>query len=898
MKNWKQLVRERLPELRVPAARESEIVAELAQQLEQTYTHALAAGASPAEAESKALAQFPNWRALAREIQSAEPRAELAPERPSSFFSGTLHDLRHAARVLRKNPAFALLAIATLAFGIGANSAIFTVVDTLALRPLPYQDPSRLVAIGSVESRKPADAQWVSLLDFIDIRDHASSFSSIAAISPLWNDVVTTNSAALRLQSLYVSASLFPMLGVSPAAGRFFGPGEDKLGAAAHVVVLSYPFWQSQFGADRSLVGRSIDVNGVPYTVIGIAPRDFHYLGEPVAGTPGDVDLWMPLAANPLTVTPRYVRFLKVVAKTKPGVTVDQSRAEIRTFGEALGKQYPDIDGGLLYSASPLADQISGRVRPAMLLLLGAVGLVLLMACANVANLLLTSAIARGKEIAVRAALGASRFRLLRQFLTESSLLTAIGAVTGVALALAIIRALTAAAPPVLLEGRAISLDARATIFTVAVAIVSALLAGLPPALRIVRGDIAKGLGEGARGYTGGHHRFRAGLAISQISLALALLVGAGLLIRSFVRLLNVNPGFDPDHAVTVSTLLPPSITTPAQALPMDRALIDRIAQIPGVRAAGAVSRLPLLGSNLGSWLWAEGKTYPTGAQPSVEYRVASPGYFAAMQIPLIAGRIFDDHDIAAAPATVALINHAAAQSFWPGENPVGRRIKLGANPEKQNWITVIGVIGDVRHFGLDREAAPEIYRPLGFSSLGNPVLVARVDADPAAILPQMAAAIRAVNPAMPAYNAFAMSAVVARSNAQRRFIMQLLSGFAFAALLLATIGIYGTISQSVAQRTRELGVRIALGASRQDVLRLVLSQAVRLATLGVLIGGTLAAFLTRLMRSSLFEVAPLDPLVFAASAFGLALVATLACLAPALRATRVDPLVALRHQA
>lgn len=895
MKNWQQLVRERLTKLRISPSRESDIVAELAQQLEQSYSEGVARGLTDAEAEAAALAQFPNWARLVNEIQSALPHVEPVSERPNSLFGGARQDLRHAVRMLRKKLAFAMLAIGTLAFAIGANSAIFTVVDELALRPLRYQDPSKLMAIGSAEIRKPGDAQWVSMLDYVDLSDHTKSFSSMAGISPVWNDVAMINGTAQRLQSLYVSASFFPMLGVKPAAGRLFTEDEDKLGAGARVVILSYALWQRNFGRDESLLGRTLSINGVPFTVAGIAPRDFHYLGEPVAGTPGNIDLWMPLATNPLAGTPRFVRFMKVIGRLKPGIAMQQAGAEVRTLGEALGKQYPEIDGGLLYSSTPLAEQVKGRLRPAMLLLLGAVGLVLLMACANVANLLLTSAIARGKEIAVRAALGASRFRLLRQFLTESCVLAALGTAAGVAFGFGILRALTAAAPAILLEGRTISLDSRAIVFTVGVAILSAMLSGLPPALRIIQGDIAGGLSEGGRGFTGGHHRFRAGLAVSQISLALALLVGAGLLIRSFVRLLNVNPGFDAEHTATIATLLPPSVTNASQALPLDNALLDRMMQIPGVRAAGAVSRLPLLGSNLGSWMWIEGRDYPKGQQPTVEYRVASPGYFAAMEIPLLAGRYFDEHDVAGAAATVALVNQNAAKSFWPGENPVGRRIKFGATPEKQNWITVIGVVGDVHHSALDKDVVPEAYRPMAYSSLGNPVMVTRVDGDAGAILPEMAAAIRSVDPSMPAYDAFPMSAIVARSTAQRRFIMQLLTGFALAALLLATIGIYGTISQSVAQRTRELGVRIALGASRRDVLEMVLYQGLRLAGLGVLIGGAMAAVLTQLMRTSLFEVMPLDPVVFIAAAGGLAMVATMACLAPAVRATRVDPLVALR---
>lgn len=895
MTNWQAYVREQLGSLHLSPERESEIVAEIALQLEQATNAALARGASATGAETAAVKQFPNWRALANEIRAAEPRSLPIEDRAPSIFAGTLHDLRHAFRMLRRNPMFAFLAICTLAFGIGANSAIFTIVDALALKPIPYQDPSRLVALESLELHRTTDAQWVSMLDMFDLRDQTHLFSAVAGISPVWNDVVTIQGNAERLQTLYVSASFFPMLGVNPIVGRMFTAGEDKPGAGARVAVLSYAYWQRQFGGDRNIIGQPLNINDAAFTIIGVAPQNFHYLGEPLAGTPGKIDLWFPLATNQIAGYPRYVHFLKVIAQLKREISAAQASEEVHALGVNLAKQFPD-DAGYVYDAAPLANQITGRVRPMMLLLLGAVGLVLVMACANVANLLLTVAIKRGKEIAVRAALGASRFRLMRQFLSESFVLAGAGTIAGIALSYAILRALLAAAPITLIEGRTISLDRRAILFTIAAAITSAILAGLPPALRILRGDIASGLRETARGFTGGHHRFRAVLVVAQVSSALALVIGAGLLIRGFARLLDVNPGFDPAHVATVSTLIPASAQTMVRAVAMDHAILDRISQVPGVRTVGMVSRLPLLGSNLGSWLWIEGKTFPASQQPSVEYRVASANYFSAMGIPLRSGRGFDQRDAAGAPGT-ALINEKTAERYWPGDNPVGQRIKLGPNPEKQDWIEVIGVVGDVHHFGLDKDVSPEVYRPLGNNVLANPVIVARVEGNPGAALQSLAAAVHSVDPGMPVYDSFPLEALVERSTAQRRFLMLLLTGFAASALLLAAIGIYGTISQSVAQRTRELGLRMALGASQSNVLVMILNQGLRLAVIGIAIGGIAAAVLTRLMRSVLFEVAPLDSLVFTLAALTLGAVAIAACLAPALRATRVDPLVALRHE-
>jgi predicted permease len=845
------------------------------------------AGAAPRDAHDAAQRQFGNALHL-REESRAMYRW--------NWLEHLAQDARFGLRVLRKSPAYSVAAVLTLALGIGLTTSIYTAVDALALRPLPYQAPDRLMAIESREAHHPENAAWSSAPDFFDLRDHVQSFSFVAAVSPVWNVALTGLGEAERLESLFISADLLPMLGVSPVLGRGLQREDDNRTAHTDVVLLSYAFWQRKFGSDPAAIGRKINLDSSTCTIIGVLPRDFRYFGEPVAGTAANIDVWLPLAANQLIARPRFLRFLKVIGRLKPGVSAAQARDEIRRFGAALGQQYPDTDAGLEYDAVPFEQQVVGRVRPMMFLMLGAVGFVLLLACANVANLLLTMTAARGKEMAVRAALGASRLRLLRQLLTESLLLACAGTLAGVILARWLLKALLGFAPATLLGGRTISLDGRVLVVITGIAFVSAILCGLPPAWRISHTRLESGLREAGRGFTLGNRRFRSTLVVVQMSLALLLLIGAGLLIRGFARLLDVDSGFDPRHVATLSTQLPSSVQTLAQALTMDRLTLDRVRQMPGVRSVGAVSRLPLLGSNLGSTLWIEGRTYPPDQQPGVEYRVASPDYFTTMRIPLRAGRLYDEHDETHA-ATVVLINETTAKRYWPGANPVGQRIKLGADNSKQDWITIVGVVGDVRHSGLDAAALPEVYRPIAYSALVSPIIVARTDGEPAALLPSLSAAVRSLDPTMPVYNAFPMQALVDRSVAQRRFLMTLLACFAGAALLLAAIGLYGTMSQSVGQRTKEFGLRMALGAPRAHVLRMILAEGLWLVLLGVFIGGVAGAALTRAIRSLLFQVSPLDPGVFAAAAATLAAVAVFACFAPAVRATGVDPSAALRQE-
>jgi predicted permease len=526
-----------------------------------------------------------------------------------------------------------------------------------------------------------------------------------------------------------------------------------------------------------------------------------------------------------------------------------------------------------------------------LFLLLGAVGFVLLMACANVAHLLLARAAARQRDLAVRVALGASRYRLLRHLLSEGAALALIGAAADVVLALALLKFLIAAGPAAVLQTRVIKLDLHALLFTASAAILSAILSGLPPAWRVVRSEIGTALRQGGRGMTAGHHRLRAALVVAQVGLALVLLVGAGLLIHSFVRLLDVNPGFDSRHLLTLSTQLPNAARS-EQRTAIYRSIRDELLTLPGVSDVAAGSRLPLLGSNLGSWLFKEGPLAKGGQPPDIEYRGATSNYFSTMGIPLRKGRLFDDHD---GTNPVVVIDEVAAAKFWPGQDPVGQRIKLGPSPDTLPWITIVGVVGSVRHSGLAIDPQPHVYRPYAQSPLYAPILVIRTASDPSPMIDTITSKIRAVNQSLPVYNVFPMQALVERSTAQRRFVMLLLTGFAAAAVLLALVGIYGTVAQSVVQRSQEIGLRMALGATPGAALRLILNEGSRLIAAGIAAGALASLALTRLMRSMLFEVHPLDPAVFIAAALTLAAFALLACYGPARRATRVDPLIALR---
>jgi predicted permease len=890
MPDWRAYIRDHLPAIGVGPERESEIVSELALQMDQAYTDALARGASDAEARAQAAAQFRDWDELALAINGAE-----RPRDPQ-LLDGMLHDARYGSRYLLRNPAFAAVAILTLAFGIGASVAVFSLVDALVLRSLPYPEPGRLMAIETRRVQQPEIEPWTSPPDFFDLRERSRAFSAIAAIDPVWNLVLTGRGDAQQLTALYTSANLFPMLGVKAELGRTFSALEDIRTSPVYVTVLSHSFWQRRFGGRRDILGEQLVMDGSPYTVIGVLPPDFRYEGEPLAGTATDIDVYCPLAANVLTPGGRGLRCLKLVGRLRPGVSAGQASADVRGVGEALAAEYAASNRGFAIDAKPLRAQVTGRFRLTMLLLFGAVGFVLLMACANVSGLLLARAAARAREISVRVAVGASRFRLLRQLLTEGLLLAAIGGAAGLLVANFSLKLMLATAPGSLIAGRTVHLDFRALVFASVVVLASAILAGLPPAWRMVRADIAIALREAGRGLTAGHHRLRSILVVAQVAVALVLLVAASLLIRSFQRLLDVDPGFQARHLLAIATQSPPESQRPEQRMEFYRRVQDALLSVPGVQAVAAASRLPMQGMNLGSALFIEGKSTPGEQGPDVEYRVVTDNYFATMGIPLRAGRLFGNHDDAH-PNDVLVINQTMAQRFWRDESPLGKRIKLGPSPEKVPWVTIVGVVGDIRHFGLDAEPPPEIYRPFAQNPLGAPILAIRTAGDPATLAETLAARVRSVSPEAPAYNVSPMQDLVDRSTTERHFVMWMLTVFSLAALLLAGVGIYGTMSQAVAQRTQEIGLRMALGASPAATLVMVMRQGLVLALSGMALGAAAAAALTHLMGKMLFEVHPLDPAAFAGAVLVLGVFALLACYVPARRATHVDPLETLRAE-
>ena len=808
-----------------------------------------------------------------------------------------LADLKYALRFLRRNPGFAAIAIATLAFGIGANTAVFSMADVLLLHSLPYPDSSRLAAIETLRSSQPELSDFTSAPNFADLRARQHSFSKVAAISPVWNLVMTGRGPAQQLDTLYVSGDFFSVLDVKPAAGRLFGTREDRITQADPVAVISYSFWQQQFQGSPNAIGSVLQLGGPAVTIIGVLPANFRYTGEPLAGTAVEPALWLPLGANPIassTTDVRTVRFLKVIGRQRPGITLERARADVQTIGRSLETEFPAADRGFTISARPLSDVASGKIRGPILLLGGAVAFVLLIACANVSGLMLARAAARSGEMHVRVALGASRSRLLRQLLCEGLLCAIAGGIGGVLLANIALHAAASTAPADLSALHSVDLNWQAMAFMAVAVIAATVLSSIPAGLRVASSEIAAGFT--GRSVVGGHSRLRSVLVAAEFAAALVLLTGAALLVRSFQAVLSVNPGFDARNVVTISTQTPPEAQTPAARTAIYQEIRKRLLAVSGVQDVAAVSRLPLMGSNLGATLYREGVPDVTPGF-EVEYRVATPNYFQTMRIPLLAGRPLNDHDNDRAHAA-CLIGETMARRFFGGQNAIGKRIKLAAtNPASQPWVTIVGIVGDVRHFAVESAAPPEVYMPYPINPLSAPILTVRTAADPRPLIPALRAAVQSVGSAIPAYNIFLMQELVDRSTAERRFIMWIMGIFAAGALLLAAVGIYGVVAQAVAQRTREIGLRIALGASYADTLRLVFAGAARPVGAGITAGALLALLLARSMRQLLFEVQPADPAAFATAVLLLIAITALACYIPARRATRVDPLTALRQE-
>jgi putative ABC transport system permease protein len=811
-----------------------------------------------------------------------------------------LQDLRYSVRRLLKSPTFSLVVVLTLALGIGANTAIFSAVNAVLLRPLGYGDPDRLVTIEHLYPSLGGMKAPVSAPGFVDYQRRARSIESMA-VETNWAANLTGQGEPTRLQGARVTGRFFGTLQVPALTGRTLRPDEDSVGRD-HVVVLSYGLWHRLFGGSPAVVGRSLSLNGESYEVVGVMPSGFRDAEN------RNVELWAPLAFRPeqLVDGDRTREYLNLVARTRVGVPLEQAATEMRTIAEQLKRQYPDqYMADWTLTVTPLAQRMVGNVRPALLVLLGAVGFVLLIACANVANLLLARAAARSKEIAVRTALGASRDRLIRQLLTESILLALAGGVLGLLLAFWGVRAIIAINPANLPRAEEIGVDGPVMVFTLIISLVTGLLFGLAPAVHTAAADLHGMLKEGGRGSAGdrGGQGMRRMLVVAEVALALTLLTGAGLLIKSFARLQGVDPGFDPDHLLTFTLALPPARypTDTAQIAFFDQAL-PALAAVPGVRAVGGSSVMPFSGG------WTTGSFQIEGYQPPPrqpdpwgDIRIVSPGYFETLRVPLRRGRLLSEQDRAGTPL-VAVVDEECVRRYWPHEDPIGKRITFGppagaTDTSSREWVQVVGVVGHTKQEGLDGENRLQLYLPL--RQAGRPMftLAARTAGDPESYANAVRRAVRSVDPDQPISNIASMDELISKSVGQRRLSMMLLSLFSGIALVLASVGIYGLMSYSVAQRSRELGVRIALGAARIDVLRLVLRQGMALAVSGIVIGVVAAFALGRLIESQLYGVHAGDPGTILVVALLLGITALAANLVPAWRATRVDPAVVLREE-
>ncbi len=801
-------------------------------------------------------------------------------------------DIRYGLRSLIKHPTFTVVCVGTLALGIGANTAIFTVVNAVVLRPLPFQDAERLAMIWT--TRDTNQEQPLSFADYNDLKNQTKTFSAVGAASPLWNFTLTGGGEPEPLQGMYVSANLFELLRVVPARGRNFTSDEDRVGGTP-VAIISHSLWERRFGGDADIVGKPIVVSGVSATVIGVMPQGFQLL-DPAA------ELWVPLSQNQLASSGRQVRLLSAVGRLADDLKPAAATAELSALASQWAGQYPDTNLNVGLRVVPLQDQITGKVRPALLLLLGAVGLVLLIACANIINLVLVRSASRQKEIAVRAALGAGRMRLLRQLLTESITLSLLGGGAGILLGSWGVQALLALNPIPIPRYNQIRVDLTVLGFTLVASLMTGVLFGLAPAWQTLKFDLHSALKEGGRAAIAerGQRRLSSLLVIAETAMAMVLLVGAGLLLKSFAHLLDVKPGFVAENVLTMQVGLPNAgYQDPQKRVALIKQLEASLAGAPEVSSVGFVTRLPLMSAlnNITTFLAIEGKPVPAGERPEIDFRRASTGYFQTMGIPLLSGRLVTEQDIINNTGSV-IINEAMAKRFWPGEDPVGKRISTANSTGQQTqWQTIVGVVGSVRHLGLDVEPRPEIYYHTNTVPPFGPVVVIRTTGDPQRLISIARAKVREIDRDVPISNVNTMEQLVAQSVAQRRFGMFLVGIFAALALVLAVVGIYGVVSYSVAQRTNEIGVRMALGASATDVLKMVLKNGMTLALIGVGAGLVGAFVLTRVMAAMLFDVKPTDAATFAIVSVGLILVALLACYVPARRAMKVDPLEALRYE-
>lgn len=804
---------------------------------------------------------------------------------------GLIQDLKFALRGLIRRPAFTVIAVVTLALGIGSSTAIFSVVDAAMIKGLPYQEPDRLYHMWERTSQKDFDQREFSYPDYQDYLQN--KVVDIAAYTG-GGTILNGNGTSERVFAPRVSANFFSVLGVTPIKGRTFQAGEDKQGGA-RLTVLTYPFWQSHFGGNENIVGQQLNLAGESYTIIGVLPQTFQFAMRPA-------DLFLPYQPTQNQLTRRGMHGTNLIARLKPGVTAAQAQSELSVIASNITQQFQESHTGSTLKLIPLQEQVIGQVKPILMLLVAAVGLVLLITCANVASLLLTRSLARQKEVAIRAALGASRWRVVRQLLTESVVLSLVGGVAGLFLAYLGTGALIGMLPqnqiaalPFLAN---LHVDGRMLVFSVALSVVTGMIFGLAPALQSSRPELTGVLKEGGRNASAGSgHRLRTALVVSEIALAVVLLVGSGLLLKSLFRLLQTSPGFNPQNILTMTVVLPPQRYADAntQVLFNDQ-LCERVAAVPGSTSVGTIDILPLQPGNTTS-VYIDGEPVPPpGQEPEANVRVISDNYFQTLQVPLIEGRPFDSRDKPNDPESV-IIGRTMADRLFKGRSAVGRRLRY--HSVEAPPMTIVGVVGDVKITGLDQELRPVIY----FSFRQNPAvfsnLVVRTNADPTALATSIRSSIQALEPQAAVFNVQTMPDLISATPAafMRRFPATLVGVFAALALLLASIGIYGVVSDSVAQQTHYIGVRMALGARTADIMRMVLKEGLVLAAIGIGIGILTAFGLMRWISTLLFNVQTHDISVFAIVTSSLFTVILFACYLPARRATKVDPLTALRYE-
>jgi putative ABC transport system permease protein len=797
-------------------------------------------------------------------------------------------DIRYAVRTLIRRPGFVAIAVITLGLGIGANTAMFTVVNAVLLRPLSFPEPEQLVLLQGVNPNLGITESNMSMPDIADWQKQSQSFEHIGGF--ISGGVLLSNGDENeRIRGVAVYGNFFSLLRTNAMLGRVIQPDDAETGRES-VMVLSYGLWQRRFGSDPNVIGTKVMVSGESTTIVGVMPPGFDY--------PEQSEGWWNFEINP-TNERRDNRFVNVIGRLKPNVSIQQAQAEMDTINQRLAQSYVDTNQGWSVKLTNLHESLVGELRTALLVLLGAVAFVLLIACANVANLLLARATFRQKEIAVRTALGASRLRIIRQLLTESFLLSIISGVLGLLLSVWLTRLLIAVSPPNSPRFNEIAIDANVFLFTLAVTILTAFVFGLAPALTLSRPAMNETLKEGGRQGTPGVARNRIGslLMVSEIALSFILLAGAGLLIKSFFRLTEVNPGFNPDNVLTMRMGLPPGKYKQGEPrAQIFNQIIEHVKTLPGVQSAGAILSLPLGGDtfNVGRGLIREGQPETPDNALNAMYYPITPDYFRTLQIPLKSGRTFTENDNNQSPKVI-IVNETLARKLWPGESPLGRNIKVWRDEKFPREI--VGVVGDVKS-SLDEDAPTQMYVPYAQDAgWGSLTLAVRTTGEPSALAGAVRDAVRSVEKGVPLYNLKTMNDVFATSAGPRRTPMLLFTAFSGVALLLAMLGIYGITTYYVTQRTHEIGIRIALGAQLGDVLRLVLSRGMLLAIVGVGLGLVGAFLLTRYLTTMLFGVAPVDPLTFGGVAVVLISVALIACYLPARRATKVDPLVALRYE-